>query len=122
MSKVGSNTTFKWNYKNSVIIQRKGFTKELNKYFADIVAKYADEFVPYVSGRLSHDIQTFGAKDHGTVTYKVPYASTQYTSPTQNRNRQYHPLATSYWDKYMWAQYKTQILDELDQKRRELSV
>jgi len=129
-SDIQLDAEFKWNYKHSVIIQRKGFGKELNKYFADLVADYSDEFVPYAEGDLSHYVQTFGAKNHGTVTYQMPYAGPQYTGengsgvPEVNweRKKNPHPLATSYWDKACWATYGDEITKEVNRKRKELSV
>lgn len=120
-----SNYSFEWNYSHSVIVRRKGFGKELNQYFADLVADYSEEFVPYLEGDLSHFVQTRATDDHGTVTYQVPYAGVQYTGAginEENRCRQFHPLATSYWDKAMWQHYSGVVGKALNKKRKELSV
>lgn len=131
---MASKYSFEWNYSHSVIIKRKGFGKELNKYFADLVADYSDEFVPFHEGDLSYYVQTFATEDHGTVTYQMPYASAQYTGRwvdgngrehiinEDNRDRRYHQLATSYWDKAAWSHYGPVIGKELNRKRKELSV
>lgn len=126
---------FKWNFSNSMIIQRKGFNKELNKYLADLIADYSEEFVPYHEGDLSHYVQTFGAKDHGTVTYQMEYAGPQYvghwvdrrTGKTvyvneKRRDRRFHPLATSAWTKQAWTTYGTQITQMIDKRRKEMST
>lgn len=131
-----SNFSFEWNYSHSIIIKRKGFGKELNKYFADIFAQYSDEFVPFDTGALANSVRTQATEDHGTVTYMAPYAPEQYSgyngnevldvpftaAPPWNRNREIHPLATSLWDKACWNTYGSVISRKLNEKRKELSV
>lgn len=127
---MASNFSFEWNYSHSMIIKRKGFGIELNKYFADLMRDYSDEFVPYDSGDLAAYVQTFATNDHGTVTYQQPYAGPQYTGDNGSdkpenewkRNRSFHPLATSHWDRAAWSQYGSAISRKLNQKRKELSV
>lgn len=134
---MSSNFNFEWNYAHSVLVRRKGFGKELNKYFAHLMAQYCNEFVPYVSGTLAGSVRTQATEDHGTITYMAPYAPAQYsgyngnpdnmdvpftTTPPWNRNRSVHPLATSLWDKAAWNQYGSAISRKLNQKRKELSV
>lgn len=126
--------SFEWNYSHSVIVKRKGFGRDLNKHFADLVADYSEEYVPYYEGDLSHYVQTRATEDHGTVTYQVPYANAQYTGHwvdangrehfinEANRCRDFHPLATSYWDKAAWTQYKSVITKELNEYRKAHSV
>ena len=122
---MAKNFSFEWNYSHSIILKRKGFGKELNKYFADLMADYSDEYVPYHEGDLSHYVQTRATEDHGTVTYQVPYANKQYQGINineSNRDRRFHPLATSYWDRAAWSQYGSVISRKLNQRRKELSV
>ena len=119
---VKMTTQFFWNYSNADIIARKGIGKELNKTTADIIARYSDEYVPYLSSRLSKNVQTYGAKDHGTISYKMPYAANQYYNESYIHNLLYHPLATSYWDKAAWNAHKEQITKEVSDARKRLSV
>jgi len=133
-SDIQLDAEFKWNKSSVQITADKGFGKALNKYFADVFADYSDEFVPYYEGDLSHYVQTFGGKDHGTVTYQVPYSAAQYHGEWKdsrtgklvhvneaNRCKFVHELATSYWDKAAWAMYRDDIVREVDKKRKELS-
>lgn len=125
-----SNFSFQWNYSHSIILKRKGFGKELNKYFAELMRDYSDEYVPYDTGALASQTRISATNDHGTVTYIAPHAGYQYTGDNGslvpesewNRNRSVHPLATSFWDKAAWSQYGSVISRKLNQKRKELSV
>lgn len=123
---MASNFDFEWNYSHSMIIKRKGLVgREFNKYFADLVADYSDEFVPYHEGDLSSYVQTFGAEDHGTVTYQMPYANRHYLGDNideSKRDRRFHPKATSYWDKAAWEQYGPVISRKLNEYRKAHSV
>lgn len=127
----GGSLKFKWNYSNEELIDRLGIRKELNKRMADTVSKYAFQFVPYKSGDLSTYVQTFGAKDHGTITYQKPYASKQYylerekgpgyeIPDNSKRTTAFHPLASSYWDKLAWQYFKDEITADVDKERRKL--
>jgi hypothetical protein len=121
-----------------MIIKRKGFGKELNKYFGNLFAGYCEEFVPYKYGDLLHGVSVHAYDDHATITYSMPYAGVQYTgdngkSGTGDMGQMYNPgdpwkrtlspnpKATSYWDKYCWQQYKGVIGRQLNEKRKELS-
>ena len=126
---MSSQYSFEWNYSRSMIIKRKGFGKELNKYFAERVAKYSIPFVPFDTGSMNNSVTTRATEDHGTVTYRSPYVGYQYTGENGsgvpesawNRNRNVHPLATSFWDQAMWTNYGNVIGKELNKKREELS-
>lgn len=119
----GVTGRFYWNFSNPKIIERKGIGRELNKFAAQTIAVYTNEFTPYLTGRLSRNVQVYGAKDHATISYKAPYAAKHYygTEFDPNRNRTVHPLATSYWDKAAWSVYKREILKEVDAERKRLS-
>lgn len=112
--------TFCWNYSNPKIIERKGIGRELNKKVADIIARYSNPYVPYLQGYLSRNVQTYGAKDHGTISYKMPYAQKQYYGKFKHTTA-YHPLATSYWDREAWTNHKKEICAEVDAERKRLS-
>ena len=112
---------FNWNFSNEKIIERKGFGRKLNKATADIMRKYMDPYVPYLGGKLSRDVQTYGAKDHATISYRAPYASKQYYGIGYNHTLSPHPLATALWDKAAWINHKPQIVAEVDAERKRLS-
>lgn len=128
----GGSLRFEWNFSNEELIDRLGIRKELNKKMADIVAAFCTEFVPYKEGDLSSYVQTFGAKDHGTITYQKSYASRQYYLEGKNemggyqlpdnggRTTLFHPLATSFWDKYAWKMYKDEITEAVEEERCKL--
>ena len=118
-----------WNYSPSELASRKGINRELHKYLADRVEYYSRDYVPYDTGLLSVNVQTYGAKDHATISYKTPYAEIQYYGDNGSgvpesewkRNRTFNPLATSFWDKAAWNVYGDKIIREVDKKRKELS-
>lgn len=121
----GGSLKFNWNYSNEELINRLGIRKELNKAMADIVMSYCAEFIPFKSGDLANYVQTFGAKDHGTITYQKPYASRQYYLKgsgyeyPMNEKRTLTPndRATSFWDKYAWELYRDEITEDVDEER-----
>lgn len=127
------NVKFEWNKSSVKIIHDLGFGKELNKEFANLVAAYSEDYVPFHEGDLSYYVQTFGAKDHGTVTYQVPYSKAQYQGywttkdgrtvhvDENKRDRRYHPLATSRWTEFAWSMHGDQIIAELNRKRKDLA-
>lgn len=70
----------------------------VQKFFTNTCYKHMDKYVPFDEGDLSTivDIQS------SWITYEMPYARYQYYLVNEeNRNRNFHPLATSYWDKHM---------------------
>lgn len=125
----GGSLRFNWNYSNEELINRLGIRKELNKAMASIVMSYCAEFTPFKSGDLAKYVQTFGAKDHGTITYQKPYASRQYylKSPgsyeypnNESRTLNPHDKASSFWDKQAWAMYRDEIVEDVDKERIKL--
>ena len=62
-------------------------------------AQYCEPYVPLLTGVLSSS-GLANVTPQG-VTYDTPYATYQYYLNTENRTRDFHPLATSFWDKVM---------------------
>lgn len=99
------------------ILQKKGLQANgpVQKALTHACRIEMDEFVPYDEGNLSTIL--YEGPDY--IIYESPYASYQYFGVRKdgthqineaNRNREFHPLATSYWDKAMWTAKKDQIM------------
>lgn len=85
----------------------------------NLFAKFCEPYVPMLSGVLSSsglaNVQPDG------VTYEAPYARYQYylhdmnedLAGTTNRTRDFHPLATSFWDKAMIQQRGDEFVEEV---------
>lgn len=117
---IGVTGAFDWRYKSSIIIQRKGFTKTLNKVSAEIFRRHMYKYIPYETGKLSNSIRVSADENQGIITYTTKYARKQYWGPDNswNRNRTVHPLATSLWDKQCWAIEGNEIINEINAYRR----
>ena len=63
----------------------------------NLFAKMCDPYVPFLEGPLS---QTIEVSPEG-VRYTQPYAHYQYHGEGFNHTKDYHPLATAFWDKIM---------------------
>lgn len=121
---------FEWTKPQAKIITSKGFTNNLNRAFAKIVASYSYEYVPYsypednnYEGAAIHladlyYIQSY--KNNANIVYTKPYASIQYTG-NFNHSNQMHPKATKRWCEVAWQQNKQAILNALNNERRRLS-
>lgn len=86
------------------------------KFFTNACAKAMDKYVPFDKGNLA-DYYIDGTQ----IVYDQLYAKYQYYGVRSdgthkinedNRNREKHPQATSYWDKVMWANHKDQIIKD----------
>lgn len=114
---------FKWNYSNSIIIRRKGFDKETNRFFAQTLYEYSYPYVPYDPYRdsgahLADNVRIRANDDHGTITYQNKYANKIHEGSGMNFNKMIHPLATHHWEEFCWKQSKDQILAEVDAFRQ----
>lgn len=72
-------------------------TDEVMLQIHDLFAKMCDPYVPFLEGPLS---QTIEVSSEG-VLYTQPYAHYQYHGAGFNHTKDYHPLATAFWDKVM---------------------
>lgn len=97
-------------------------TGEVQRYFQDLCYNYMDKYIPMDTGNLAHD--DIDLSDPRYIIYNAPYAEYQYygmrkdgSKPIneENRNRQYHPFATSYWDKHL----ETAEIDDIARKIQE---
>ena len=73
------------------------------------LAKYCDPYVPFLNGPLS---QTIVVTDKGVV-YTQPYARYQYFGYGFDHTLDYHPLASSYWDKAMLRDKRVEFNHEV---------
>ena len=90
---------------------------KVETFATETCAKHMDKYVPFDEGNLAKYYIT-GNEIH----YDQNYASYQYFGRRKdgshpinegNRNRTYHPLATSYWDAKMMTAEKTEVIQEI---------
>lgn len=105
------------------IMRKKGLQANgpVQRFFTHTVKIEADEFVPFEGGDLATNVEE--GPDY--LIYESPYASYHFFGERKdgshkineaNRNREYHELATSRWDKAMWTAKKEQIIKEVANK------
>ena len=103
----------------SVIKARLGIDPNgrVQKFFTSTCAKHMDKYVPFDEGNLA-DYHL----EKDAVVYEQPYARYQYYGVRENgthkineanRNRTYHPLASSYWDKKMVSAEMQDVVKEV---------
>ena len=89
----------------------------VQKFFTSTCAKHMDKYVPFDEGILA-DYHL----EKDAVVYEQPYARYQYYGVREdgthkineaNRNRTYHPLASSYWDKKMVSAEMQDVVKEV---------
>ena len=124
------NIKFNWVKSSAKIITNKGFTPELNRYFAKTLAKYAYDYVPYsfpedndYEGKPIHladltQIRVY--KDYALLVYEKAYANVQYNGYFNHLNQQ-HPKATRQWVDAAWRDNKPRIQRKVRIERRRLS-
>ena len=119
------------------IAGRKVQGREKMLYLATVCKRFMDPYVPAMNLVLAQNVRITSTANHGEITYNSPYANYQYEgevygpnypvykngeligfkSPPHKeptgRKLQYskfrHPLATSHWDKAMWAARKRDV-------------
>lgn len=86
----------------------------------NLFAKMCDPYVPFLEGPLS---QTIEIQQEG-VRYIQPYAHYQYHGEHFNHTKDYHPLATAFWDKVMMQErgqeFTAQVEEILKRRAKEL--
>lgn len=104
----------------NVITTRLGIQPDgpVHAFFTSQCAKHMDKYVPFDEGNLAD----YHLEGNDKIVYDQPYARYQYygirgdgtheINPA-NRNRNYHPLATSYWDRHMVSAEMGEIEQEL---------
>lgn len=124
------NIHFEWVKSSARIITNKGFTPELNRYFAKTLAKYAYDYVPYsfpedndYEGKPIHladltQIRVY--KDYALLVYEKAYANVQYNGYFNHLNQQ-HPKATRQWVDAAWRDNKSRIQRKVRIERRRLA-
>lgn len=94
----------------------------VQKYFTKRCADYMDKYVPFDEGNLA-DYRIEGTN----IVYEQKYARYQYKGQREdgshqineaNRNRDYHPLATSYWDRKMVSAEMPDLVKEVQDYAR----
>ena len=108
----------------SEIKLRLGITPDgrVSKFAVNNCARHMDKYVPFDEGNLAK-YYVIGNEIH----YDQLYAQYQYYGQRNdgsraineaNRNRNYHPLATSYWDKHMWTAEGLDVINEIEEYAR----
>lgn len=125
--------SFEWNNTSSVTIQNLGFTRELNRDYAQLLAQYAEPYVPFKSGKLNDSVRITVYGNTTSLTYMPvdeygrSYSKYQYNrdegDPDGNdvvvhRTRNVHPLATSKWVDWAWSVWQSQITRDLNNIRK----
>lgn len=110
---------FHWNYKTSTIIQRKGFDKETNKFFAETLYRYSYNYMPYDPWRkegkhMADNVRIQSTKNGAYITYLSKYARRLHEGKGMKFNHIAHPLATSHWEQAAWRQHKNEIVGDVD--------
>lgn len=121
---------FNWVKSSAKIITGKGFTNELNRYFAKILASYSYDYVPYsfpednnYEGKPMHladltQIRVY--KDYALLIYEKSYAHIQYDGNFNHINQQ-HPKATRKWVHVAWEDNKQAIIRKVRAERKKLA-
>jgi hypothetical protein len=77
----------------------------------NLFAKKMDPYVPFLEGPLSQTVEITPQY----VRYIQPYAHYQYVGEGFNFTRDYHPLASAYWDKAMLNSKGEEFVEEVRQ-------
>lgn len=105
----------------TIKVDKRVITKAIQKQLAEVnnpttmlaihntLAKRCDPYVPFLNGPLSQTVQV---SDKG-VTYIQPYARYQYYGRDFNHTLDYHPLASSFWDKAMLRDHRLEFNHEV---------
>ena len=119
--KKSSRMDFNWNYNEGVIVQRKGFGKDLNKYFADVLVSYSETYTPWsdlYSTHLRNEVQTSATTARGIISYPgLTYANYQYLADDSTWHR-YTALTCSRWCEYAYSVHKAQITGKVGAYKR----
>lgn len=84
------------------------------QYFTKQVAKYANNYTPYLTGRLKDiDVEIQTSK----IIYSAPYAKKQYytNAGMGKQGTSLGGLRGSYWDKRCWQQRGNEIVKSVAQ-------
>lgn len=124
MAKKSEKMDFHWNYGSQALVQKKGFGKNLNDYFANTLVEYAEPFTPKLTGKLRNSVVVKATNFGATITYPGAtnykgrnYAEPQYFADDSEWNRN-TPGTTSGWLDYTWTVYKQQITGKVGAYRR----
>lgn len=116
---------FEWNESSSTLIKRKGFGKELNRFFAKTLYEYSYPYVPYSHLRtegahMADNVRIFANNDYARIIYQSPYSAKQHENIYMH-DTIIHPLATDHWEKAAWVNSKDLILRDIDNYRKRQS-
>lgn len=122
MPKKSSRMHFEWNYGQQALVERLGFGKDMNEFFAKTLVKYAEPYTPLGPSKpgthLRDAVEISANNQRATITYPgVTYADYQYFADDSTWNR-HTPGTTSKWLDYAWTVHKFQISGEVGAYRR----
>lgn len=86
------------------------------KFTAVTIARYMDQFVPYLHGDLSKNyiIKDSATSDGCEIEYQMAYAHRQYNGNDHTHyTKETHLNATHHWDRPVSANYKPAIASEV---------
>lgn len=116
-----SDARIVWNYPTAQLFKEKGINEELAIFSAETFARYMNPFVPFQTGILSSSYITGADNTNGYVKYTQRYARAQFFGDNFKHNLDYHPKATSRWDKAAWNADKDRIMGEINEYRKGIS-
>lgn len=98
------------NIDTAAICQKYGLgnSTAARKSLAANVRRRSDKYVPMDQGDLKNTFQV--APDGSAITYMMPYARKQYTTPYRHRDRR----RCQYWDRSMMATEGDTVVRELE--------
>lgn len=109
---------FKWNKSKDKVIEDCGINREFYIGVSETAARYMAPFVPRKEGVLFSNYITGADEKGGYVTYTSPYAQHQYYGIGFQHTKDFHPLATSEWDKAMMKAKGEQYVNEVNKLRK----
>lgn len=118
MASKSKHMHFEWNYGEGALVERLGFGKDMNEFFAKTLVKYATPYTPKKSGNLRSRVEVNSNRYGATITYPgVTYTDYQYYADDSDWSR-HTPGTTSRWLEYAWQVHKFQISGEVGAYRR----
>lgn len=84
--------------------------KETKTASHNALARIVDPWVPMLTGQLSQHTNV----DETGVEYRQPYARYQYYGIDFKHTKDFHPLASAYWDRVALSVKKDELMREIE--------
>jgi hypothetical protein len=93
------------------IIAEKVLNPRVLQGYAEKAREFMEPYTPYRTGALDNSGKAYVEDGHGVVEYDVPYAARHYYGVGGNLRKEFHPLATAFWDQAMMASKSSELAD-----------